>query len=57
MNYPRNSSFRLVMTATILQALGILTIAAGAGLLFPPAGVILLGVGFLAFGIALERGK
>jgi hypothetical protein len=45
------------MTATILQALGILTIAAGAGLLFPPAGVILLGVGLLAFGIAVERGK
>jgi hypothetical protein len=45
------------MTATILQALGILTVAVGAGLLFPPAGVILLGIGFLAFGIALERGK
>ena len=45
------------MTATILQALGILTIALGTGILFPPAGVILLGIGFLAFGIALERGK
>jgi hypothetical protein len=56
MNYLRNFSFRLVMTATILQALGILTIAAGAGLLFPPAGVIILGVGLLAFGIAVERG-
>jgi hypothetical protein len=33
-----------------------LTIAAGAGLLFPPAGVIILGVGLLAFGIAVERG-
>ena len=45
------------MTATILQALGILTIAIGTGILFPPAGVILLGVGLLAFGIAAERGK
>jgi hypothetical protein len=45
------------MTATILQALGVLTIAAGTGILFPPAGVILLGVGLLAFGIAAERGK
>jgi hypothetical protein len=45
------------MTATILQALGILTIALGTGILFPPAGVILLGIGLLAFGIAAERGK
>jgi hypothetical protein len=45
------------MIATILQALGVITIAIGAGLLFPPAGVILLGLGSLAFGIAMERGK
>ena len=45
------------MIATILQAIGVITIATGAGLLFPPAGVILLGLGFLAFGIAMERGK
>jgi hypothetical protein len=45
------------MIATILQALGVITIAVGAGLLFPPAGVILLGLGCLAFGIAMERGK
>lgn len=57
MNYLRSFSFRLEMIATILQALGVITIAIGAGLLFPPAGVILLGLGFLAFGIAMERGK
>jgi hypothetical protein len=57
MNYLRSFSFRLEMIATILQALGVITIAIGAGLLFPPAGVILLGLGSLAFGIAMERGK
>ncbi len=45
------------MTATILQAVGILTISLGAGLIYPPAGVVLLGLGFLVFGIAIERGK
>jgi hypothetical protein len=57
MNYLRSFSFRLEMIATILQATGVITIAIGAGLLFPPAGVILLGLGCLAFGIAMERGK
>ena len=45
------------MTATILQAIGILTIALGAGLIYPPAGIVLLGVGVLVFGLAIERGK
>lgn len=45
------------MTATILQAVGILTISVGAGLIYPPAGVVLLGIGLLTFGIAIERGK
>ena len=45
------------MTATILQAVGILTISVGASLIYPPAGVVLLGLGFLVFGIAIERGK
>jgi hypothetical protein len=45
------------MTATILQAVGILTISLGAGLMYPPAGVALLGVGILVFGLAIERGK
>jgi hypothetical protein len=45
------------MTATILQAVGILTISLGAGLIYPPAGLLLLGAGILIFGIAIERGK
>jgi hypothetical protein len=45
------------MTATILQAIGIFTISLGAGLIYPPAGLILLGAGILTFGIAIERGK
>lgn len=45
------------MTATILQVVGIFTISLGAGLIYPPVGVLLLGVGVLVFGIAIERGK
>jgi hypothetical protein len=45
------------MTATILQAVGILTVSVGAGLIYPPLGVVLLGLGLLVFGIAIERGK
>jgi hypothetical protein len=45
------------MTATILQAAGIFTISLGAGFIFPPAGLILLGAGLLIFGIAIERSK
>jgi hypothetical protein len=45
------------MTATILQASGILVISIGAALIYPPAGLVLLGAGLLVFGIAIERGK
>jgi hypothetical protein len=45
------------MTATILQGVGILTISLGAGLIYPPAGIVLLGIGVLVFGIAIERSK
>ena len=45
------------MTATILQASGILVISIGAALIYPPLGLILLGAGALVFGIAIERGK
>jgi hypothetical protein len=41
--------------ATILQVLGALSISIGAGLIFPPVGVILAGVFSLLFGLALER--
>jgi hypothetical protein len=45
------------MTATILQAAGILTISLGAAFIYPPAGLVLLGAGLLVFGIAIERSK
>ena len=41
--------------ATILQVTGVALVAIGAGLIFPPLGVILAGVGALVFGLAMER--
>mgnify|MGYP000288142415 CR=1 FL=1 len=41
--------------ATIVEAVGILTIAAGIALYSPPAGLIAAGIGLLAFGLAAER--
>lgn len=41
--------------ATILQVAGAALIAIGAGLVFPPLGIILAGAGALVFGIAMER--
>jgi hypothetical protein len=43
------------MLAIILQVAGSALIALGAGLIFPPLGIILAGAGALVFGIALER--
>jgi uncharacterized membrane protein len=40
---------------TILQALGIATIAFGVSLIFVPAGLIIAGSGILLFGLAWER--
>lgn len=45
------------MIATILQATGVFVISLGAGFIFPPAGLVLLGIGMLVFGIAIERSK
>ncbi len=45
------------MIATVLQILGLLGIAVGAGLVFFPAGVIVFGVGLLISGLALERSR
>ncbi len=45
------------MLATLVQVLGLITISAGIGWIFPPAGVVALGVGIILFGIAMERGK
>ena len=45
------------MIATILQALGVFTVSLGASFIFPPLGIVLLGIGMLVFGIAIERSK
>ncbi len=43
------------MKATIIQIVGAALTAAGAGIIFPPLGLIVAGVAALIFGIALER--
>jgi hypothetical protein len=43
------------MLATVLQAVGITVVSLGVGLWFPPAGVVVAGVGIVLFGLALER--
>lgn len=45
------------LLSTLLQASGIVLISAGAYLVWPPLGLVLLGVGVLLFGLALERGN
>lgn len=45
------------MVATILQVTGISLVSLGVGLVFPPAGVIVAGVGMVLFGLAFERGR
>lgn len=42
---------------SIVQALGILTVAVGVGLYSLPAGVIVSGLGIIAFGLAAERSR
>lgn len=43
------------MLATVLQAVGIAVVSLGVGLWFPPAGVVVAGIGIVLFGLALER--
>jgi len=43
------------MLATGLQAAGIAVVSIGVGLWFPPAGVVVAGIGIVLFGLALER--
>jgi hypothetical protein len=45
------------MIATIIQAFGILLLAVGAFMFVPAAGVVVAGIGVLAFGLAMERGR
>jgi hypothetical protein len=44
------------IVAGVVQVAGIVCIAIGLGLFVPALGVTMLGVGALAFGLALERG-
>lgn len=44
------------MTAVVIAALGVIVIAAGAAMIYPPAGVLVVGVALLAAGIDLARG-
>jgi hypothetical protein len=44
------------MIATILQVTGISLVSLGIGLIFPPAGVVVAGIGMVLFGMAIERG-
>jgi hypothetical protein len=43
------------MIANVLQIGGLAAVAAGAALIFIPAGLIVAGVGCVLFGLALER--
>ncbi len=45
------------MISATLQAVGILTVAVGAAMIHPAVGVIVAGVGLLAFGLAMERSR
>jgi hypothetical protein len=45
------------MVATLTQALGLIAIALGVGFIYPPAGLIVAGIGLTLFGLALERSK
>jgi hypothetical protein len=45
------------MVATLTQALGLVAIALGVGFVYPPAGLIVAGIGLTLFGLALERSK
>jgi hypothetical protein len=43
--------------ASALQVIGILLLAAGAAMVVPWAGLMVAGIGTLAFGLAMERSR
>jgi hypothetical protein len=45
------------LISSIIQAVGLLTVSLGLGLIFIPAGITALGVSLILFGLALEKGK
>jgi hypothetical protein len=44
------------MIATLFQASGLALVAIGVGVVFPPAGLVIAGIGLFVFGLAIERG-
>lgn len=48
-------SMRFRAAIICLQVLGAVFVSAGLGLIFAPAGIILVGVFMIAFAVALER--
>jgi hypothetical protein len=45
------------LISSTIQAVGLLIISLGIGLIFIPAGITALGISFVLFGLALEKGK
>lgn len=45
------------MISSIIQAVGLLIVSLGLGLMYIPAGVTALGISFVLLGLALEKGK
>ncbi len=45
------------MISSIIQAIGLLVVSFGIGLIYVPAGITVLGVSCILVGLALERGK
>jgi uncharacterized membrane protein YphA (DoxX/SURF4 family) len=45
------------LISSTIQAIGLLIVSLGLGLIFIPAGITALGVSFVLFGLALEKGK
>ncbi len=45
------------MISSIVQAVGVIIVALGIGWIYPPAGVIVLGIGTVLFGLALGWDK
>jgi hypothetical protein len=45
------------LISSIIQAVGLLIVSLGLGLMYIPAGVTALGISFVLLGLALEKGK
>jgi hypothetical protein len=45
------------LISSIIQAVGLLTVSLGIGLIYIPAGITVLGISVVLIGLALERGN